>query len=76
MSSNKALNGLAIGDFVKDVVQVFADTVSGVSVPGISGPKMAVFSGHDSTLFPLLTAVGGFDGRSAIVFVSSVCVCV
>lgn len=60
--SDVELNSLAIGGFVKDVLAVFADTVAGKSVPGISGPKMAVFSGHDSTLFPLLTALGAFDG--------------
>ena len=57
------LNALAIGGFLKDMLQVFADTVAGKAEPGSSAPKLAVFSGHDSTLFPILTALGAFNGH-------------
>lgn len=57
------LNALAIGGFLKDMLEVFADTVAGKAVPGATAPKLAVFSGHDSTLFPVLTALGAFDGK-------------
>jgi hypothetical protein len=41
LERSAALNALAIGGFIKDVIGVFASTVSGSAVPGISGPKMA-----------------------------------
>lgn len=63
LEASNELNALAIGGFLKDVLDVLVDTVSGRSVPGVSAPKLAIFSGHDSTLFPILTALGAFDGE-------------
>ena len=62
LTNSPGLNALAIGGFLKDLLAVFADTIAGKTQPGTSAPKMAIFSGHDSTLFPLLTALGAFDG--------------
>jgi hypothetical protein len=59
---NPQLNALAIGGFLSDILAIFSDTVTASTHPGTPAPKLSVFSGHDSTLFPLLTALGAFDG--------------
>ena len=63
LTRSPTLNSLAIGGFIADLLHVLDATVAGAVVPGVSAPKIAVFSGHDSTLLPLLTALGAFDGE-------------
>eukprot|EP00283_Hemiselmis_rufescens_P018081 CAMPEP_0173439458 /NCGR_PEP_ID=MMETSP1357-20121228/20992_1 /TAXON_ID=77926 /ORGANISM="Hemiselmis rufescens, Strain PCC563" /LENGTH=455 /DNA_ID=CAMNT_0014404833 /DNA_START=56 /DNA_END=1423 /DNA_ORIENTATION=- len=52
------ISRLGIGPLLSDISGGF-DAVSG----GRGGAKMRVFSGHDSTLMPLLVALGAYDDK-------------
>ena len=52
------LSKLAIGGFLQDILRELKATVAGTP-----RAKLLVFSGHDSTLFPLLKALDAFDEK-------------
>jgi len=56
---DKLYNQLAIGRFLKELAEDVDNAVSGRSVH-----KLLMYTGHDSTLVPLLCALGIYDGKN------------
>ena len=56
--SGEEVSRKAIGRFVAEMAAPIQDAVAGKP----DAPKLAVFSGHDSTIVPLLCAFKAFDG--------------
>lgn len=57
MLQDDVLNKLAIGRFLRELLDSLRSEMS----RGEKGKKMLIYSGHDSTLVPLLCALGIFD---------------
>jgi hypothetical protein len=82
MYQDDVLNRLAIGRFLRELLDVIHPAVHDLPTPAPSSPfaflshkkhndvpveqtshaKMMIFSGHDSTLVPVLCALGIYDG--------------
>jgi hypothetical protein len=88
MYQDDVLNRLAIGRFLRELLDVIHPAVHDLPTPAPSSPfaflshkkhidvpveqtshaKMMIFSGHDSTLVPVLCALGIYDGTVHPVF--------
>lgn len=81
MYQDDVLNRLAIGRFLRELLDIVHPAVHNLPIPAPSSPfsflshkhtdepieprshaKMMIFSGHDSTLVPVLCALGIYDG--------------
>ncbi|KAJ3080174.1 hypothetical protein HK102_003244 [Quaeritorhiza haematococci] len=56
--TSEMVRRLSIGNLVGDIRDKFMEAIR-----GDKGPKLAIYSGHDSTVGPLLAAFDAFDGR-------------
>ena len=88
MYQDDMLNRLAIGRFLRELLDVMHPAVHDLPTPAPSSPfaflshkkhidipveqtshaKMMIFSGHDSTLVPVLCALGIYEGTSTSCF--------